>query len=182
MKKMASDELNKRIVQLATKVAKAVELECEEVLDDAEKVARRYVPARALKAALSSMEAKLDVEGLKGIKFDTSVTRADLRRTAADEVSHKELEDAVKSFVEAIVDELEDVLEDADDVMGDEAAGLADDSGADVVEIEAKLKSVVERKLTARGINTRFSRKGKTAPAKKTAGIMSRMKQELGRK
>lgn len=185
MRKVA--ELNAKILKKASEITRAIEAEVEDTLEDAEEVVKKYVPARYVKRTLMAIERKLDDEGVE-VEFDKEVTREALRRTAAEATSKEELDDLVDKIVQAIVDELEDILKDADDVMDDEVESLGgDDEDVDLVEVEAKLKSVVEHKLAAMGVKARFARNQKKvtkASTKKTrrASLVERIARDFNKK
>lgn len=158
MKKKASvSTINAEILKVAEQISKAIELETNEVLEDAETVVKKFVPARLVKRTLATLEEKVEGEGVEAL-FDKAVTREALKRTATEEASDKELQEVVEEIVNAIVEELEEVLKDADEVADEEVQKIADELGADVTEVEAKLKGVLERKLHAKGIYSRFAR------------------------
>lgn len=173
MKKKASvSTINAEILKVAEQISKAIELETNEILEDAETVVKKFVPARLVKRTLAKLEEKVENEGVEAL-FEKAVTREALKRTAADEATDAELDEVINEIVKAIVEELEDVLKDADEVADEEVTKMADDLGADTVEVEAKLKGVLERKLHAKGIYSRFAR---TASTKKPKTIAEKIR------
>ena len=158
-------ELNANILKIAGRVSKAIEEETEEVLEHAEQAVRHYVPARYVKRTLAAIEDKLDDEGVE-VEFDKRVSRSALTATAGEGVTKEELDEIADKFAKAVIDELEEMLADGDEVMDEEVDGVADDDDDAVVNIEAKLKGVVERKLAAMGLRVGFAR---TAAAKVAA-------------
>jgi predicted ATP-dependent Lon-type protease len=149
---------NKKILSVAGKISKAIELEAEEILDHAEQVIKQYVPARYVKAALTKIEKKLEDEGIEAL-FDKTVSREALRKTASEQPTVKELNEVVNKVTAAIVAEMEDVLKDTDDVIGEKIAGVTDMRKK--AELEAKLKSVVEKKTASKGIYFKLARMAK---------------------
>ncbi|MNV89242.1 hypothetical protein D3C71_1835230 [compost metagenome] len=71
------------------------------------------------------------------------------------------MEELAKVIAEAVVEELEDVLEDADNIMDEERTTSLASEQDDILEVESKLKSIVERKLHAKGVYVRFQRTAK---------------------
>lgn len=170
MKKLSN---NKKVLNMSNKIAKAIELEAEEILKDAEDVVKKYVPARKVKATLLKIEKALDKEGIESL-FDKTVKREALRRTANEEVSEQEIEELVEAIVEAVVDELEDVLKDADEVCDEQVASF---KGEDDFEVESKLKNSLEKVMASKGVYFKLARNQKpkrvasrkSVPAKKQA-------------
>lgn len=150
------DLKNKKILMASNKIAIAVEQEVEEILEHAEEVVKQFIPARYVKSTLAKIEKFLDNEGIESL-FDKTVTRDALRKTASEEVSSKEIDEAVEVLVKAIVDEIEDVLNDADQVADETVEGL----GGDTFEVESKLKGILEKKMAAKGIYFRLARNQK---------------------
>lgn len=144
---------------MSDKIAKAIELEFEEILADAEDVVKTYVPARKVKAVLTKIEAALEAEGIEAL-FDKKVTREALRKTAAEEVTDKELKEFVEQITKAIIDEAEEVLKDADEVA-DETVETTEKAAK--FEMEAKVKSMLEKKMASKGIYCKFARNQKKA-------------------
>lgn len=157
--------MNSKIIGFSDKLTRAIIAEVEEVLEDAENVVKEHTPARLVRKTLASIEAKLDNEGIE-VAFDKTVTREALKKTASEDASEDELEELASVIAEAIVDELEDILEDADSVMDAEQTTSLASEEDDAFEIESKLKSIVERKLSAKGIYTRFQRSAKKVAKK----------------
>lgn len=173
MTKRKISAMNSRIINLASSVTDAIVAEAEEVLEDAEKVVKEFVPARFVSKTLSSIETKLEKEGIEAL-FDKTVTREALKVTASEEATADELDELINEIVDAIVEELEDVLKDADDVMDEETSNItASEDTEEDLEIESKLKSIVERKLHAKGIYSRFAR---TASSKKKLTIADKIR------
>lgn len=156
---------NKKILMAANKIALAVEEEMEEILDHAEQVVKNFVPAKYVKATLNKIEKALDAEGME-VLFDKTVTREALRKTASEKVSSKEIDEVVKALIEAIVDEVEEMLEDTDKVSDETIESFGDEDG---FESEAKLKSLLEKKLAAKGVYVKLARNKKQT-------IMSKIK------
>lgn len=151
-------QINSRIIAFAEKVSKAIELETNEVLEDAENIVKEFVPARAVKRTLASVEDSVEDEGVE-VLFHKAVTREALKRTAGEEVTDSEIKELAQNITNAIVEELEDILKDADEVSDEEVEKIASEMGEeDKEEIEAKLKGVLERKLHAKGIYAKFAR------------------------
>jgi hypothetical protein len=154
---------NSKIIGFSNKLTRAVIAEIEETLEDAEKVVKEYVPARFVNKTLTLIENALEKEGLE-VAFDKKVTRQALNKTASEKVEESELKELVNEIVEAVVDEIEEILEDADEVMDEKQKEIAS-CDEEKFEVESKLKSIVERKLHAKGVYVRFSR---TASKRKT--------------
>lgn len=150
---------NKKILVAADKIARAIELEAEEILEHGEAVVKEYIPAKYVKAALTSIEKMLDKEGIEAL-FDKTVSREALRKTAqeAKEVTAQEVNEAVTKIAETIVAEFEDMLEDADEVT---TAALKKVPESAKFEVESKLKNVVEKKMASKGVYFRMSRVAK---------------------
>ncbi|MNV36300.1 hypothetical protein D3C71_1277720 [compost metagenome] len=152
--------MNSRIINFSDKLTKAIVAEVEEILEDAENVVKEFAPSRFVRKTLASIEAKLENEGIE-VEFEKSVTREALKRTASEEANEDELEELAKVIAEAVVDELEEVLEDADGIMDEERGTTLSAEEDDTLEVESKLKSIVERKLHAKGVYVRFQRTAK---------------------
>lgn len=175
MKKLAN---NKKVLNQSVKIAKAIELEAEEILLHTEELVKNYVPARKVKATLLKIEKALENEGIESL-FDKKVTREALRKTASEEVTDKEIEELVEVIVEAVVEELEEVLADADEVCDDCVGGF---EGESAFEVESKLKTAIEKSMARKGVYFKLARvnkpakkvAAKQAPAKKT--ILDRIK------
>jgi hypothetical protein len=148
---------NKKILAAAEKIAMAIEMEAEEILEHAEAVIKEYVPAKHVKAALTAVEKALDKEGVEAL-FDKTVSREALRKTASMEVTAKEVSEVVAAVANAVVAEFEDVLEDADAVA---TAALKKVPESLKFEVESKLKNVVEKKMASKGIYFKMSRTAK---------------------
>ncbi|MFW6015066.1 MAG: hypothetical protein ACOCRK_01360 [bacterium] len=162
MKRVA---MNKKIISLSNKVAKAIEAEAEEILLHAEKVIKDFVPARKVKSTLKAIEAALENEGVESL-FNYKITREALRKTASEEVTKEELDEVKAAVVAAIVAEFEDVLEDADDVA-DEVIGKFHPKHR--FEVESKLKKSIEANLASKGIYCKLARNAKKPVTKKAS-------------
>lgn len=156
--------VNATIINLASDVTDAVTGETEDILEDAEETIKSLVPSHLAAKALKLLEDELEEEGIEA-KFDTS----SLSKTAGEDedCSEEDLKEIVKKTAEAVVDEMEGVLADADQTMDEERETLAE--GEEQFELEAKLKAMVERKLHAKGIYTRFARTAKKVQKKTIA-------------
>lgn len=170
MKKLAN---NKKVLNRSLKIAKAIELEAEEILLHTEELVKSYVPARKVKATLLKVEKALENEGVESL-FDKKVTREALRKTASEEVTDEEIDELVDAIVKAVVEELEEVLEDADEVCGDCVDGF---KGECEFEVESKLKTAIEKSMARKGINFKLARVNK--PAKKEASKKAPAKKTL---
>lgn len=157
---------NALIITLASDVAKAITAEAEEILEDAEEAVKALVPSHLAAKALELLEEELEEEGVEAL-FNKVQS---LSKTAGEEeeLDEDELKDVIKKIAEAVIDELENVLSDADETMDEERESLANEE-AEMFETEAKLKAMVERKLHAKGIYTRFARTAKKATKKTIA-------------
>lgn len=169
MKKLAN---NKLVFKQAKDISKCIEAEIEEVLEHAEEVITKNVPARHVKASLLKIEKMLEAEGIS-CAFDKRVTREALRKTASEEVDSKELEELIEVIVKAVVEEIEEVLEDADEVCADFTI-----DEEDPFEIENKLKSSIEKTCANNGVKIKLSRVNKQVkkPAKKQTLIQKILK------
>lgn len=157
--------MNTCIVTLANDVTDAIVAETEDILEDAEEAVKELVPAHLAAKALELLEKELEDEGIEAL-FDKTVK---LNKTAGEEdMTEDEVKEVVKKVAEAVVEEMEDVLKDADEVMDAERETLAENEDEEF-EVEAKLKSMVERKLHAKGIYSRFARTAKKAVKKQAA-------------
>lgn len=157
-KQASISKLNSKILKVAEKISKAVELEAEEILEHAEDVVKKFVPAKYVKRTLEAIEKAVEKEGVEAL-FNKAVKREALLKTASETPSKEEIEEVVKEIVKAIVDEFEDVLEDADETADEEIKKIAEEFDfEDLEEVEAKLKGVLERSLHAKGIYARFAR------------------------
>lgn len=160
------------VLKKAEMISKAIELEAEDILEDAELAVKETVPACNVTAALNHIEQKLASEGVEAL-FQKKVSKVAMNKTASEALSDKEVKELADLIVDAIVEEFEEILEEADEVCDEEVNGL----GEDVVEVESKLKSVLERKLAAKGINAKFARNKKsTATRAKEAMAAKRSK------
>lgn len=148
---------NAVIITLASDVSAAVVEETEEILEDAEDAVKKLVPSHLASKALKLLEDELEEEGIEA-SFDKVES---LSKTAGEEedLDEEELKDVIKKIAEAVVEEMEDVLAEADETMDSERETLANEE--EMFETEAKLKAMVERKLHAKGIYTRFARTAK---------------------
>ncbi|MDF2533983.1 MAG: hypothetical protein K0R18_140 [Bacillales bacterium] len=164
--KVTRASINSHIINLANDVSSTITAEVEEVLEDAEEAVKAFVPARLASAALAKLEEALEEEGIEAL-FDKMVSKEAISKTAGEEVSDEEIEEVVKKVAEVVVAELEEVLKDADEAMDGERETLAEGEEDGGFEMEAKLKAMVERKLHAKGIYTRFARTA-SKPAKKS--------------
>ncbi|MNJ90193.1 hypothetical protein D3C87_77870 [compost metagenome] len=163
--KVTRTSANNQIINLASDVTTTIIAEVEDLLEDAEEAVKQFVPARLASKVLSALEEALEEEGIEAA-FNKTVTKEALAKTASEEVSEDEIDQVVKKVAETVVAELEDVLKDADEAMDSERETIAEGE-EDNFEVEAKLKAMVERKLHAKGIYTRFARTA-SKPAKKT--------------
>ncbi|AEO93419.1 gp159 [Bacillus phage G] len=157
--------MNTSIINLASDVSDAIVAETEDVLEDAEETVKQLVPSHLATKALQLLEAELEEEGIEAL-FDKADS---LSKTAGEEedCTEEEMKEIVKKVAEAVVEDMEKTLAEADETMDEERETLAD--GEDQFELEAKLKAMVERKLHAKGIYTRFARTAKKAPKKTIA-------------
>lgn len=155
------------ILKKAEMISKAVEAEAEEILEDAEKAIKECVPACDVHKALLAVEQELNNEGVEAL-FQKSTSKVAMKRTAGEALSADELKELVKKITKAIVEEFEDVLKDTDEVCDDEVKSLKD--AEDIIEVEGKLKGLLEKKLADKGIYTKLARNAKaTKVAKKVA-------------
>lgn len=150
---------NTKLASMLTKaemISKAVELEAEEILEDAELAVKETVPACNVTAALKYIEEKLASEGIEAL-FQKKVSKVAMKKTASEALSDKEVKELADMIVDAIVEEFEEILEEADVICDEEVDAL----GEDAFETEGKLKSVLERKLANKGIYAKFARNKK---------------------
>lgn len=154
---------NKKVLAMASKMSKAIELEAEEVLLHAEEVIKKFIPARYVKSALTKIEKALEKEGME-VVFDKTVTREALRKTAKQAVEAKEIYEVINQVTAAVVAEIEDVLKDVDEVADETTAKFHNDLR---LEAEAKLKSSVERSMASKGIYFKLARVNKPAKVAK---------------
>jgi len=169
---------------VAKQICKAFEENAEEIVEDAEEAVKEYFPARKVKAALSRLERKLKKEGIS-VKFNYTLSRNQLKKTANVEVTEEELEDALNAIVDATVEEFEDLLADTEEYI-DETVVIDDDEEVKTEVEEALSDGGVEcqfakRKSKARvtkaARNSRFSGSSKrTAKAKRPNPILSKMR------
>lgn len=166
-KKVATKKtaMNSTIINLASDVTKAVVAEVEEVLEDAEEAVKQLVPSHLAAQALKLLEDELEEEGVEAL-FNKAKSISKFAGEEED-MDEEELKEVIKKIAEAAVEEMEDVLADADETMDEERETLAE--GEEQFELEAKLKAMVERKLHAKGIYTRFARTAKKAQKKTIA-------------
>lgn len=151
--KMTKTAANVKILNMAKKTSEAIRNEFEDILNSAEDVIKKNVPARFVKASLNKLEKMLDAEGIS-VQFDKTTSREALRKTAAIKVTAKEINETLSVVAKAIVAEAEDVLEDADDVANKFINQFA---SKHQYEVESKLKNVIESKLSGE-IECKFSR------------------------
>lgn len=161
---------NKKVLAMANTISKAIEAETEEVLEHAEAVVRKYIPARYVKAALTKIEQMLNKEGVEAM-FEKTITREALRKTASVKVDARELHETIAAIVNAIVAETEDTLKDAESVANDAVNKFA---ASERFEVESKLKSVMEKKMASKGIYCKFARKAK--PINRVAARIAKSK------
>ena len=145
---------NQKLLALAHKFTKSIEAEAEEILEHAEVAIKQYIPARYQKAALTKLESLLETEGVEA-EFDKTVSREDLRKTASTKVAAKDLHDTINKIAQAVVAEFEDSLEDVDSVAKQVVSKYRPSLR---LEVEAKLKGVIEKKLASKGIYTKLER------------------------
>lgn len=158
----------------ARKICRAFEEEAEDILKDVEEAVKENFPGRSVKASLNTISEKLNNEGIKSVKFDTTVSRTQLRKTADVDATPEEVDEALEEIVRATVEEIEDLLEDTDAYADSVVDSVKEEDTDDVVDacaIENELKCNIESGLRNLGINCRLARK--QAP-KKTAKRHSR--------
>lgn len=168
------------ILKKAEQISKAIELEAEEILEDAELAVKESVPACNVSKVLSLIEKKLENEGVEAL-FQKNVSKIAIKKTASESLSDEELEELVETIVEAVVEEFEEILEDADEVCDEEVKALVDEDTGMVV-IESKLKSVLERKLSNKGIYSKFARNAKPAKVAKKVSASEKAKSIMTKK
>ena len=151
---MEKKKKNMKIIAAASKIAKALEDETEAILQDAEEVVQKHIPARYVKAALKKIEEELDENGIEA-SFDKSVSRDALKKTASVNYSAKELHEALDKIAEATIAEFEDMLADGDEVATRAVKRFA---SAEQPEVESKLKSMIEKRMHKLGVYCKFSR------------------------
>lgn len=156
------------VLKKAEMISKAVELEAEEILEDAELAVKETVPACNVTAALNYIEEKLASEGIEAL-FQKKVSKIAMKKTASEALSDEEVKELAELIVDAIVEEFEEILEEADEVCDEEIDALGEDS----FETESKLKSVLERKLANKGIYAKFARNKKQV-VKKSAAVKAK--------
>lgn len=161
---------NKKVLAMADTISKAIEAETEEILEHAEAVIRKYIPARYVKAALTKIEQMLDKEGIEAM-FEKTITREALRKTASSQVDARELHETITAVVNAIVAEMEHTLKDAEAVANEAVTKFA---APQRFEVESKLKNVMEKKMSSKGIYCKFARKAK--PVNKIAERIAKTK------
>ena len=152
------------VLKKAEMISKAIELEAEEILEDAELAVREAVPACNVAKALQYVEEKLANEGIEAL-FQKKVSKIAMKKTASEALSDKEVKEIADMIVDAIVEEFEEILEEADLICDENVAELGEDS----LETESKLKSVLERKLAGKGIYAQFARNQKPVEKKSAA-------------
>lgn len=145
---------NQKLLALAHKFTKSIEDEAEEILEHAEVAIKQYIPARYQKAALTKLESLLETEGIEA-EFDKTVSREDLRKTASTKVAAKDLHDTINKIAQAVVAEFEASLKDVDSVAKEVVSKYRPSLR---LEVEAKLKGVIEKKLATKGIYTKLER------------------------
>ena len=145
---------NMKIIAAASKIAKALEDETEAILNDAEEVVQKHIPARYVKAALKKIEEALDENGIEAC-FEKKVSKEALKKTASVNYSAKELHEALDKIAEATVAEFEDMLADGDEVATRAVKRFA---SAEQPEVESKLKSMIEKRMHKLGVYCKFSR------------------------
>ena len=149
----------KSLLKKAEMISKAVELEAEEILEDAELAVKETVPACNVTVVLNEIEKKLENEGIEAA-FQKKVSKVAMRKTASEALSEEEMKEIAELIVDAIVEEFEEILEEADEVCDEEIKGLEDEFVA-----ESKLKSILEKKLACKGIHAKFARNKKAKKA-----------------
>lgn len=157
-----------KLLKKSEEISKAVELEAEEILEDTEAAVKETVPACNVSKVLKLIEEKLEEEGVEAL-FQKNVSRIAIKRTASQELSEKEINELVKTIVDAVVEEFEEVLEDAEEVCCEEVKKIA--SEEDEILVEDKLMSVLEKKLSNKGIHSKLDRR-----AAKNAVVASKEK------
>ena len=145
---------NQKLLALAYKFTKSIEAEAEEILEHAEVAVKQYIPARYQKAALTKLESLLETEGIEAA-FDKTVSREDLRKTASTKVAAKDLHDTINKIAKAVVAEFETSLEDVDSVAKEVVSKYRPSLR---LEVESKLKGVIEKKLASKGIYAKLER------------------------
>ena len=146
---------NMRLLSLASKFSKAFEMEAEEILEHAELAIKQYIPARYQKAALTKLESLLETEGVEAA-FDKTVSREDLRKTASTKVVAKDLHDTINKVAKAVEAEFEKALAETDEIANQVVAKYRPSLR---LEVESKLKGIVEKKLASKGIYAKLERK-----------------------
>lgn len=168
------------ILKKAEQISKAIELEAEEILEDAELAVKESVPACNVSKALKLIEKKLEDEGIEAL-FQKNVSKVAIKKTASESLSDEELEDLIEVIVEAVIEEFEEILEDADEVCDEEVKALIDEE-SDAVIVESKLKSVLERKLFSKGIYSKFARTAKPVKVEKKVSVSEKAKSIMAKK
>ena len=151
---MTKTAKNQKIINAAKVITKAMEAEIEDILCEAESLVKSYFPAKYVKAALKEVEKQLDDNGLE-VKFDTTVSRETLSKTASLKATGRELHEAIKHIASATVDEFEDMLADANEVANRTLTRFA---SSERPEVEAKLKNMIEGRMHNCGVYCRFDR------------------------
>lgn len=155
-------KINGHVINYTKKLAQAFTEELENSLEYAESVIKRTVPGRYARQVLASLEKSLDKEGLE-VEFDKQIPRQQIKKTASERATNKELFE-VRNFVNtAISEDTEELLDEAEKLIDEEIAKIAKATKSyglrKLAEIEGKMKSVMERKLKSVGIHARFVRK-----------------------
>lgn len=156
------------VLKKAEMISKAIELEAEEILEDAELAIKETVPACNVTKALKYVEEKLAEEGIEAL-FQKKVSKIAMKKTASEALSDEEVKEIADMIVDAIVEEFEEILEEADLICDENVEELGEDS----LETESKLKSALERKLAGKGIYAKFARNQKPV-VKKSAAVKAK--------
>lgn len=149
--------LNKKLLVSAKRVSSALEEEVEEILEHAEEVIKTTVPGIYVKASLVKLENILEKEGIEA-KFDTRITRDYLRKTSSYKYDDDVLDEFIDLVANATVDELEDVLKDTDEYVDEYVNENIAKFQNDGFEVEAKIKNIIEKELSAKGVYFKLAR------------------------
>jgi len=170
---------NMKIISIASKIAKALEEDTEEVLCDAEELVKK-LPARYVKAALKKVEASLEEDGIEA-EFDKTVSKEALRKTASVNYSAREIHDTLNKIAQATKDEVNESLAEGEEIMNKVVERFSKDEQP---EVESKLKNIVEARLRNVGIMCRFDRvtyDPKASMKKAVAAIAAAKKKALAK-
>lgn len=137
---------------LAKRLADKLDLRMEKILADAEKLVKKYFPARYVSASLTKLQKQLIGEGIS-CTFDKSVTKEAIKKTAKSDITAEECDEAIQKIAQTVVAETEDTLDACDKAIKNLAKKHFPKNRISTAHV---IRKTIEQKMQSTGLHCRF--------------------------